>query len=110
VKVRIGVDADVMVDGKKWAVGKEDEEDEESEMEVDLSESSRSHKRRRLQSQENDEGEEWVLRKAQWRLRIQPLPGGVQTGRSGMEVILGAVKIEAYSSERGRNMMRGFLT
>ena len=110
VKVRIGADADVTVDGKKWVVGEEDEVDEQGEMNVDLSESSRSQKRRRLQFEEDDDGEEWVLRKAQWKLRIQPMQGGAQAGRSGVEVILGAVKIEAYSSEKGRNVTRGFLT
>ncbi|KAK3109597.1 hypothetical protein LTR53_016978 [Teratosphaeriaceae sp. CCFEE 6253] len=112
VKVRIGADAEVVVDGKRWAVG-EDEEDgsEAGSMSVDLAEGARvGGKRRRVGGgEEEEEGEEWVLRKAQWRLRVQPLPGGAQAGRSGMEVILGAVKLEAYSSERGRNAARGFL-
>ena len=110
VKVRIGPDADVAVDGHKWIVGEEDEEDdEESGMDIDPSDSSRSGKKRKRGGDEEDEGEDWVVRKAQWRLRVQPLSGGAQAGRSGMEVILGAVKIEAYSSERSRNVLRGFL-
>lgn len=111
VKVRIGADADVTVDGEKWLVGEGDEDDdEESGMDVDPSEASASQRKRRRRGEEEDEGEEWVLRKTQWRLRVQPRQGGAQPGRSGMEVILGAVKIEAYSSERGRNAASVFLT
>ncbi|KAK5164480.1 uncharacterized protein LTR77_009686 [Saxophila tyrrhenica] len=110
VKVRIGADADVTVDGRPWKVGGEEEDDEdESGMDIDPSESGRSGKKRK-RNEDDDDGEEWVLKKALWRLRVQPLSGGAQMGRSGMEVILGAVKIEAYSNERARNAARGFLT
>jgi hypothetical protein len=111
VKVRIGADADVTVDGKRWIVGEDEDDDEDvSEMDIDPSESSRyTRKKRKRGVEEDDDGEEWVLKKAQWRLRVQPLTGGVQAGRSGMEVILGAVKIEAYSNERARNVAREFL-
>lgn len=112
VKVRIGQDADVLVDGEKWKVNADDndendENDDESSMDVDPSEVSGTRKRRRRQEQ--DEGEDWVVKKAQWRLRVQPMSGGQSSGKSGMEVILGAVKIEAYSNERGRNAARDFL-
>lgn len=111
VKVRIGPDADVTVDGKRWLVGEEEEDDEdESGMDIDPSEYSSSMRKKRKRNDAEDEGEDWVLKKAQWRLRVQPLSGGAQAGRSGMEVILGAVKIEAYSNERARNVARGFLT
>ena len=110
VKVRIGADADVTVDGQKWLVGEdEDEEDDQSEMDIDPSEASRAGKKRKRDNDTEDEGEEWIVKKAQWRLRVQPMSGGAQAGRSGMEVILSAVKIEAYSTERSRNSMRGFL-
>ena len=110
VKVRIGTDADVTVDGQKWLVGEDEEEDDdESGMDIDPSESSRAGKKRRRGDDEEEQGEDWVLKKAQWRLRVQPISGGAQNGRTGMEVILGAVKIEAYSTERARNAERGFL-
>ncbi|KAK3696515.1 hypothetical protein LTR37_017933 [Vermiconidia calcicola] len=112
VKVRIGADADVTLNGRKWVVGEgeEDDDDEESGMDVDPSEAYRSgSKKRKRNAGERDEGEEWVLKKGQWRLRVQSITGGVQSGRSGMEVILGAVKIDAYSDERARNSARGFL-
>ncbi|KXT06725.1 hypothetical protein AC578_8605 [Pseudocercospora eumusae] len=82
VKVRIGRDADVVVDGNMWSVGGEGEE---CSMEV-------------------DRVEEWIVSKAQWRLRVQAL-----SGKSGMEVVLAAVKMEAYSRERSRNAERSFL-
>ena len=111
VKVRIGGDADVMVDGKRWLIGGEDDEDEEEEtdMEIDLAETTRRPARKRKRVADDDEGEQWVVKKAQWRLRVQPISGGVGAGRSGMEVILGAVRIEAYSNERARNCARSFL-
>jgi len=110
VKVRIGADADVTLDGVKWLVGEEEnEESDKSDMEIDPSETSRSTKKRKRDDSGEDEGEEWVIKKAQWRLRVQTSNAAAQPGRSGMEVILGAVKIEAMSSERSRNAARGFL-
>ncbi|KAK6430220.1 hypothetical protein LTR95_013627 [Oleoguttula sp. CCFEE 5521] len=99
VKVRLGTDVDVILDGKEWRV-KEEEEEEDVAMDADENQASKQ----RITSGEDDEAEEWIVKKAQWRLRVQPIPGG-----SGMEVILGAVKIEAYSRERARNAARGFL-
>jgi len=110
VKVRIGADADVTLDGVKWLVGEEEnEESDKSDMEIDPSETSRSTKKRKRDDGGEDEGEEWVIKKAQWRLRVQTSNTAAQPGRSGMEVILGAVKIEAMSSETSRNAGRGFL-
>ena len=85
----------------------DDDDDEQNMMDVDSAELA-GRKRRRVEEEE-DEGEEWIVRKSQWRLRVQAIAGALQPGRSGTEVILGAVKIEAVSSERGRNMQRGFL-
>lgn len=120
VKVRIGPDADVTVDGKKRILNSDDDDDAaygDSEMDVDLtpdrstrSRSSRSQ-RRRTGQRDPSEGEEWIVTKAQWRLRVQPMPcAAAQSGRSGMEIILGAVKIEAYSHGRSRNVAREFLS
>lgn len=49
--------------------------------------------------------EEWVVRKGQWRLRIQ----SSRTLRSAVECVLVAVKLEAYNSEQARNSQRAFL-
>ncbi|KAI9807048.1 MAG: hypothetical protein M1825_005765 [Sarcosagium campestre] len=53
-----------------------------------------------------DDFGEWLVRKAQWRLRIQ---SASESSKSGMEVVLMAVKIDAVSGELGRNAQRSFL-
>ncbi|KAF0324757.1 BTB/POZ domain-containing protein [Colletotrichum asianum] len=72
-----------------------------------------SRKRRRIDSSGYAAGgshaalaaEEWVVRTGQWRLKIQ----GTRNGKSGVECVLVAVKLDAYSSESARNSARGFL-
>ncbi|KXJ96448.1 hypothetical protein Micbo1qcDRAFT_229359 [Microdochium bolleyi] len=49
--------------------------------------------------------DEWVIRTGQWRLRIQ----GSRGGKSAVECVLVAVKLDAYTSEQARNAQRGFL-
>lgn len=60
-----------------------------------------------------DEFGEWVIKKGQWRMRVQPRPElsprSRASGESGMEIVLVAVKLDAVSGQRGRNMARGFL-
>lgn len=51
---------------------------------------------------------EWIVRKGQWRLRIQANP--MDAVRGGMEIVFVAVKLDAVSGERGRNGRRSFLT
>ncbi|KAI0162478.1 BTB/POZ domain-containing protein [Pestalotiopsis sp. NC0098] len=51
-------------------------------------------------------GGEWVVKKGQWRLKIQASQGG----KSAVECVLVAVRLEAYSSEQARNAQRGFLS
>ncbi|KAI9888373.1 MAG: hypothetical protein M1814_000534 [Vezdaea aestivalis] len=60
-------------------------------------------KRRRQDSVE--EHSEWVVKKGQWRLRVQNSP----STKAGFEIILMAVTLEAYSGELGRNSRRTFL-
>ncbi|CAK4030094.1 Hypothetical predicted protein [Lecanosticta acicola] len=109
VKVRIGPDADVMLNGKSWILG-DVVDDDESVME---SEPSRAGGKRRRQDEGEDEGEEWVVRKSQWRLRVQRISSSgapFHGAMNGMEVVLDAVKIAAFSNERARNASRGFLS
>ena len=60
-----------------------------------------------------DEFGEWIIKKGQWRMRVQPRPDlsprSRASGESGMEIVLVAVKLDAVSGQRGRNMARGFL-
>lgn len=109
VKCRIGQDADVLLNGKPWRLG-EDEDEDEGPVDVDPSRPPRAGSKRKKQEGGEEEGDEWIVRKAQWRLRVQPTNDGAQGGRNGMEIILGAVKIEAFSHERGRNATRDFLS
>lgn len=59
----------------------------------------------------------WMVKRAQWRLKIQDVAPRQQTGPQKMaidgpvkEIVLYGVKIEALSGEYGRNSMRGFLS
>ncbi|KAL9105166.1 MAG: hypothetical protein Q9187_008788, partial [Circinaria calcarea] len=56
-----------------------------------------------------DEFGEWIIRKGQWRLHVQPR-GDFIGAPQAMEIVLYAVKLDAVSGERGRNMLRGFLS
>lgn len=67
--------------------------------------SSRPPPRKRKRRGSLDEFGEWIVRRGQWRLRVQPR----LDARGGMEIVLVAVKLEALSGQRERNMMRGFL-
>ncbi|KAI9811679.1 MAG: hypothetical protein M1832_000713 [Thelocarpon impressellum] len=53
-----------------------------------------------------DDFGEWVVGKGQWRLRVQHNP---ESSRP-VEVVMMAVKLEAYSGERSRNAGRMFLS
>ena len=50
--------------------------------------------------------EPWTVRTGQWRLQIRP----VEAGKSDVECVLVAVKIDAVTSELARSMSRGFLS
>lgn len=69
-----------------------------------------SRKRKRLGSL--DDFGEWMIRKGQWRLRVQPRMDNAvgDEGSPKMEIILFAVKLDALSGQKGRNTLRGFLT
>ena len=71
-------------------------------------------KRKRTSTQSavaDDQPSEWVLRKAQWRLRVQRKPHPPNSGvGGGLEIVFVAVKIDAVTGEKGRNRARGFLS
>jgi hypothetical protein len=66
-------------------------------------------KRRRIDSAPEPSpsagGEGWIVRSGQWRLRIQTS----KSGQIPFECVLIGAKIDALSSEQGRNAMRSFL-
>lgn len=100
VKVMIGGDADVILNHRTWSMRR----GEDSGPEI----SRAGSKRPRRQEDDQDESEEWIVRKSQWRLRVQPAGGS--DGKNGIEVVMAAVKVEAFSHERARNASRGFLS
>ena len=55
-----------------------------------------------------DDFGEWIVVRGQWRLRVQPRPDQGHGGQR-MEIVMHAVKLDAVSGQRGRNMQRGFL-
>ncbi|KAI5801120.1 hypothetical protein EDC01DRAFT_716380 [Geopyxis carbonaria] len=68
-----------------------------------------SHPRKRLKRKGSmEEGGEWMIKRGQWRLRIQTVHG--PDGRATrLEAIMVGVKLEAFSGEHGRNSSRAFL-
>jgi hypothetical protein len=53
-----------------------------------------------------EQEEEWVVKRAHWRLRVE----GVEGGEGKMQVVLCGVKIEGFSTEKSRNKTREFLS
>lgn len=88
IKVSIEEDTDLTVDGESVPY---------SRSSSDISEPPA--KRQRME----DKGS-WIVRAGQWRLRVQPNATG-----DGHEVVLVAVKLDAYTKQRQRNKTRGFL-
>ncbi|KAF2683776.1 hypothetical protein K458DRAFT_487863 [Lentithecium fluviatile CBS 122367] len=52
-----------------------------------------------------ESGEELVVKRAHWRLRVEPVDGE----GAKMQVVLCGVRLEGYSQEKSRNRSRGFL-
>lgn len=52
-------------------------------------------------------GGEWMIKKGQWRVRVQSTQN--LDGKGGLEVVLCAVRIEAWRGEWGRNGDAGWL-
>ena len=67
--------------------------------------SSPPRKRRRLGSL--DDFGEWIVRRGQWRLQVR---AASDPAKSDLEMRLMAVKLDAISGERSRNMQRAFLS
>ncbi|KPM44246.1 hypothetical protein AK830_g2246 [Neonectria ditissima] len=106
VRVVLDADAAIVLDGKEHV-----EEQPAPSSAVESPASSiggvvaNPRKRRRTDGSIVTGDEEWTVMTGQWRLRIQSSRGG----KSGVECVLVAVKLDAVSSQLGRNMNRGFL-
>ena len=114
VRVEVGRNASVCVDGREWR--RKDEEDKETgsdESSEKLYEVAPSRKRRRGEGgamsvdggRRNVEEENWVVKTGQWRLRVQ----NGRNGKGRVECVLVAVKLDCVRCELGRNTQKGFL-
>ena len=106
VRVRVGRDAHVELDGAvvEWA-----ERDVEAERRGGASaaaERALPPVRRWKDGVDIGLGVEWVVAKSQWRLRVE----AAEDDSSRVEVVMQAVRIQAHTEERFRNAKRGFLT
>ncbi|TQV95013.1 BTB/POZ fold domain-containing protein [Cordyceps javanica] len=102
VIVKLGPEASVTLDGEEHA-----HSHGQSAENAD-SAGANSRKRRRTEaaaSGEGHEGSSWIIKRGQWRLRIQRSTHG----KSNLECAMEAVSLDAFSSELGRNKRRGFL-
>lgn len=105
VRVEVTDEAHVVLDGEEYVVEKGDGELERGDgHEVSAKKRKRDGGRAGLG--------EWVIKRGQWRLKLRALAERDRTqGMEGqlMEIVMQAVKLEAVSGSRGRNMLRGFL-
>lgn len=102
VIVRLGPEAAVTLDGEDYTYTPPHLAENAD------SAGANSRKRRRTEGALSDEpleGENWTIKRGQWRLRIQRSTHG----KSNFECAMEAVCLEAFSSELGRNKTRGFL-
>ncbi|OAA63028.1 BTB/POZ fold domain containing protein [Cordyceps fumosorosea ARSEF 2679] len=103
VKVKLGPEAAVTLDGQDYTYTHPPSADNADSVTMN------SRKRRRgdaAASDEQQEGEQWTIKRGQWRLRIQRSTHG----KSNFECAMEAVCLDAFSSELGRNKRRGFLS
>ena len=109
VRVRIMRDAWVEVDGAavEWGVDDDGMQQESTSFTAER-ESDRYLPpiKRWKDGEELYANAEWVVRKGQWRLRVE----ASEDDSSKVEVVMCAVRIMAHTEERFRNAQRGFLT
>lgn len=114
VRCIINEDSHIRLDGQDWHNHNQILERENGSISsvassvVDETYGEPTRKRRRMDGstvEVNEEKEIWVVRRGQWRLRVQ----NARNGKGGVECVLVAVNIEAFASEGGRNTQRGFL-
>ncbi|WEW54584.1 bifunctional glutathione transferase/peroxidase [Emydomyces testavorans] len=62
--------------------------------------------RKRKRSDSVERLREWIVRKGHWRLQVQR---SSDVALGGLEVVLVALKLDAFTRQHSRNMQRGFL-
>lgn len=114
VRIILDQEAYVCLDGREWRGSAHEGEGESVDSVTESPESSTMgqppRKRRRADITTGIGGlsgeESWVVKTGQWRLRVQY----GRNGKGGVECVLVAVKLDAFSGEQGRNARRAFLT
>ncbi|QDS77622.1 hypothetical protein FKW77_002457 [Venturia effusa] len=116
VRVFIDRDAFIIVDGSaiEWD-SRDDDADDDDEEDEDDDDTFPSPKQKLILGMPKvkswkegrliDRDMEWIVRRGQWRLRIE----GAENDSSRVEVSMKAVRLECFVSERERNSRRGFL-
>jgi hypothetical protein len=95
IKVVLDGHTHVILDGEKYrgSFGRTESEDSDKEP-------PRKRKRSLVANRE-----EWIVKTGQWRLQVRNAP----TFRGGVECVLVAVKLDAFSGQLGRNIQQDFL-
>ncbi|QIW96535.1 hypothetical protein AMS68_002053 [Peltaster fructicola] len=109
VKVRIGPDADLTVNGRKWPFRNADSDGDDRIETSSATAPGRTMPRRTSSERIQQEGLELVLSRSQWRIRVQPSDATADVDNPAVEIILGAVKIDGFSNERAWNAAQSFL-
>lgn len=138
VKIRIGQDTHIILDGQDHTLDDETM-DHQNNLDIEFDPSSGSSStlatpilstwpnptarpsstrppatKKRKRRGSLDEFGEWIIKRGQWRLRVQPRADQSSRMRNmegaGMEIVLCAVKLDAVSGQRGRNMGREFFS
>ncbi|KAL3424172.1 BTB/POZ domain-containing protein [Phlyctema vagabunda] len=100
VRVYLESTAHVVLDGQPWKGSRKP-----TYISSGDDDSIRGSPPRKRMRDDDDVGETWIVRKGQWRLRVQHKSGG----KGPVECVLVAVKLDAISGELARNADRGFL-
>ncbi|KAL1642971.1 hypothetical protein SLS58_005213 [Diplodia intermedia] len=101
VKIAIGSDCSIDLDGVRVLADKRDRDTGQF-----LDPQSSLILRLRTPSADDETPLDWVVARSHWRLRVQPRRFD---GEPRVEVVMHAVKLDAYAGETARNARRGFL-
>lgn len=93
VRVVLGPEAAITLDGKEY----------DTVRSVDVANGDEGSRKRKRTDGEADEP--WTVVTGQWRLRIQ----ATNSGKSAVECVFVAVRLDCFGEERGRNLGRKFL-
>lgn len=110
VKVRVDEDTYIVLDGAQYVfISAELDADHQNSPSLESSAYRAGTKRKRTEDSplEHKAREKWTIRKGQWRLYVQT---ETRHPAGHVEVIFHAVKLDAYSSQRARNLGRRFLS